>query len=103
MPHERLGQEWPGLERPARGRVEMEAYSSTWQSLARRQGTTEAEYLNGEIVRLGEEVGMDAPINRTLTDVVMDMAAQKEPPGRYTPWELCRVLGLARGDEATPE
>ena len=77
-----------------RGRVDNQAYSSTWQSLMRGIGTAESEYLNGEIVRLGEQVGMETPINSALTRIVMDMAGRREPPGRYTPPELCALLGL---------
>jgi 2-dehydropantoate 2-reductase len=95
LPHDRLREEWPGLERPLRGRVDIQAYSSTWQSLMRGVGTAESEYLNGEIVRLGEQVGMETPINSALTRIVVDMAEQKEPPGRYTPAELCALLDLA--------
>ncbi|MBI2957480.1 MAG: 2-dehydropantoate 2-reductase, partial [Chloroflexi bacterium] len=35
----------------------VEPHSSTWQSLARGQGTTEIDYRNGEIVRLAESLG----------------------------------------------
>lgn len=95
FPHDLLREEWPGLERPVRGRVDIQAYSSTWQSLMRGVGTAESEYLNGEIVRLAEQVGMEAPINSALMRIVMDMAEQRVPPGRYTPAELCALLGLA--------
>jgi 2-dehydropantoate 2-reductase len=94
FPHDQLREEWPGLDRPVRGRVDIQAYSSTWQSLMRGVGTAESEHLNGEIVRLGEQVGMETPINSALTRIVMDMAGQKELPGRYTPAELCALLGL---------
>ena len=53
-----------------------------------------ADYLNGEIVRLGEQVGKTAPINSELTRIVLDMAQQRESPGRYTPVELYELLGL---------
>ena len=98
FPHERLRREWSGLDRPVRGRVNMRAYSSTWQSLMRGVGTAEAESLNGEIVRLAGETGLAAPINSALTRIVMDMAAQREPPGRYTPVELAALVGLAGDD-----
>jgi 2-dehydropantoate 2-reductase len=103
MPQDQLRREWPGLERPIRGRAEAEGYSSTWQSLARQSGAAEAEYLNGEIARLGERLGADAPINRTLAEIVMDMAARREPPGRHTPSELCQLLGLSCDDGGPSE
>jgi len=98
LPHRQLREEWSGLERPVRGRVNVRAYSSTWQSLMRGVGTAEVEYLNGEIVRLGEQIGVEAPINSALTRIVVDMARRREPPGRYTPTELCAVLGLSGDD-----
>jgi 2-dehydropantoate 2-reductase len=39
---------------------------SSWQSLQRRQGTIEADYLNGEIVRLGRINGVPTPYNEVL-------------------------------------
>lgn len=100
LSQEQLREEWQGLERPVRGRVDIRAFSSTWQSLARRSGTAEVEYLNGEIVRVAERLGIEVevPINNTLTCIVMDMAARKEPPGRYTSQELAKTLGLTTTD-----
>ena len=99
FPHDQLREEWPGLDRPVRGRVDIRAYSSTWQSLMRGVGTAESEHLNGEIVRLGEQMGIETPINSTLTRIVMDMAGRKELPGRNTPAELCDLLGLVDDTE----
>jgi 2-dehydropantoate 2-reductase len=99
FPHDQLSQEWSGLSRPVRRQVDIQAYSSTWQSLMRAVGTAETEYLNGEIVQLGEQVGKPAPINSTLTRIVLDMAERKESPGRYTPVELCALLGLGSDTE----
>ena len=39
---------------------------STWQSLARGQGTVETDYLNGEIVLLGRLHGVPTPLNERL-------------------------------------
>lgn len=39
---------------------------STWQSLARGQGTVETDYLNGEIVLLGRLHGLPTPLNERL-------------------------------------
>lgn len=98
---ERLWQEWGAPQ--ARARMEVKALGSIWQSLARGGGSSEAEYISGEIVRVAEQVGMDAPINRELTRIVMDMAALREPPGRYTAAELSALLGLTQGDTGGSE
>lgn len=42
---------------------------STWQSIARGK-PTEIDYLNGEIVLLGERLGLATPYNRLLRDAV---------------------------------
>jgi 2-dehydropantoate 2-reductase len=67
---------------------------STWQSLIRRQGTVETEFLNGEIVRIAKKLGRRAPINETLLCITEEMAANHEPPGKYTPAELIKILNL---------
>jgi 2-dehydropantoate 2-reductase len=53
-------------------------YGSTLQSL-RRNRPTEIEYLNGEIVRLGSEVGVPTPLNAA----VVAMVRQIEESGRF--------------------
>ena len=67
---------------------------STWQSLIRRQGTVETEFLNGEIVRIATRLGKRAPINETLLRITEQMAANRELPGKYTPAELAKILKL---------
>ena len=67
---------------------------STWQSLTRRQGTVETEFLNGEIVRIAKKLGKQAPINETLWRITEEMAANHELPGKYTPAELIKILKL---------
>ena len=39
---------------------------SSWQSLARGTGSIETDYLNGEIVLLGRELGIPVPANEVL-------------------------------------
>ena len=68
--------------------------NSTWQSLARRQGTVETEFFNGEIVRLARRLGMQAPVNEAVLHIVQEMATKRELPGKYTPTELLKLLGL---------
>jgi 2-dehydropantoate 2-reductase len=70
------------------------ALGSTWQSLTRRQGTVETEFLNGEIVLLAKKLGVKAPINETLCRITEEMAVNHEPPGKYTPAQLIKILNL---------
>ena len=67
---------------------------STWQSLVRNQGTVETEFLNGEIVRLAAKFGTKAPVNQALLRITLEMAANHEKPGKYTPAELLKILKL---------
>ncbi len=61
---------------------------SSWQSLQRGLGSIEADFLNGEIVRLGRIYGVPTPYNEVLQEVANAMAAQHEKPGRYTAQDL---------------
>ncbi|RMF85153.1 MAG: 2-dehydropantoate 2-reductase, partial [Nitrospinota bacterium] len=47
---------------------------SLWQDLSLQRGITEAEYFNGEIVRLGKELGIPTPLNARLLALVQEMA-----------------------------
>ena len=60
--------------------IDPEARSSMWEDLTRRR-LTEVEFLNGEIVRLAESRGIDAPMNRRIVKLVHDAeaAAQGSP------------------------
>ena len=89
-----LEKEWSEVGLAPRGLLATESQSSTWQSLFRRQGTVETEFLNGEIVRLASTMGLEAPINQALVRITEEMARKREPPGKYTSRELARMLGL---------
>ena len=54
---------------------------STWQSLARGTGSAEADYLNGEIVRLGRLHAVPTPVNEMLQDECRRAAAEHREPG----------------------
>jgi 2-dehydropantoate 2-reductase len=95
IPGEEVNKEWREINAPLRGRLDTEAQSSTWQSLAREQGTVETEFLNGEVVRLARRLGRQAPINEMLLRISQEMAANHELPGKYTPAQLSSLLGLA--------
>ena len=72
--------------RPAGGQEHVG--SSTWQSLARRAGSVEADWLNGEIVLLGRLAGFPTPINALLQRLVADLAATGGEPGRMSEEEF---------------
>jgi 2-dehydropantoate 2-reductase len=61
---------------------------SSWQSLVRKQGSIETDYLNGEIVRLGKSVGIETPFNRTVQILASEMARGREAPGKFSADEV---------------
>lgn len=65
---------------------------SSWQSLTRGTGSIEADYLNGEIVLLGRELGVPTPVNEVLQRLANQAARDRRAPGGLTPAE---VLALA--------
>jgi 2-dehydropantoate 2-reductase len=54
---------------------------STWQSLQRATGSIESDYLNGEVVLITREHGLDAPVNELLQRLANEAAAAGRPPG----------------------
>jgi 2-dehydropantoate 2-reductase len=92
---EDVAKDWPEITAPLRGQLQTEAQSSTWQSLARHQGSVETDFLNGEIVRVAERLGLKAPINEKLAEITREMAEKQELPGKYTVSQLTELLGLA--------
>jgi 2-dehydropantoate 2-reductase len=91
---EEVARELPQITMPLRGRLDSEAQSSTWQSLARRTRTIETEFLNGEVVRLAKKLGRQAPINEKLLNISLEMSANRDLPGKYTPLQLRQLLGI---------
>ncbi|MDF0532021.1 2-dehydropantoate 2-reductase N-terminal domain-containing protein [Tsukamurella sp. 8F] len=67
---------------------------STWQSLARGAGTTEVDFLNGEIVTLAHGLGLRAPVNGGLARAMRRASAEGTGPGAITAAELAAALGL---------
>lgn len=67
---------------------------SSWQSLERRLGTIETDYLNGEIVRLGERYGVQTPVNALLQYLAQRMAVERRPPGTINPDKILIALDL---------
>lgn len=66
--------------------------SSTWQSLARSEGSTEVDYLNGEVVLLGRLHGVPTPVNELLQRLVNQMARARSRPGTMRPEEVLSLL-----------
>ena len=93
--HEETVEEWPDIAAPLKGRLDTEEKSSTWQSLARGQGSVETEFLNGEVVRLAASLKKEAPINDALGRITQEMADNYEQPGKYTPAQLSEMLGIS--------
>lgn len=56
------------------------AGSSTWQSLARGTGAVETDYLNGEIVLRGRQLGVPTPVNEALCRLAARAAAERLAP-----------------------
>ena len=61
---------------------------SSWQSLARRTGRIETDYLNGEIVLLGRLHGVPTPVNERVQRVANHLARTGTPPGTLTEADL---------------
>jgi 2-dehydropantoate 2-reductase len=61
---------------------------SSWQSLSRRTGTIEADFLNGEIALLGRIHGVPTPVNETLQRLANQAAQAHEPPGSTEPADI---------------
>lgn len=64
------------------------AGGSTWQSLARGTGATEADYLNGEIALLGRRFGVPTPVNDLLQRIAVRFARERRAPGSMSAAEL---------------
>jgi 2-dehydropantoate 2-reductase len=71
---------------------------SMWQSLARGAGSIEADYINGEIVRLARAMGAVAPVNVTLQRLCTAMIAQGRPPASLTEREVLDRVRAASAD-----
>jgi len=68
---------------------------SSWQSVARGDGSIETDYLNGEIVLLARLAGGDAPLNAAVQRLARQAAVARRPPGSTRVDELARALDLA--------
>ncbi|WP_426247056.1 ketopantoate reductase family protein [Nocardioides sp. LHG3406-4] len=73
---------------PAAGRTG----GSTWQSLARGQGSVETDYLNGEIALLGRLHGVPTPANDLIRVVMAEQLRNGAEPGLLPAGELLARL-----------
>ena len=65
---------------------------STWQSLERRTGAIESDFLNGEIVWLGRLHGVDTPANELMRREAVRLAREGLPPNSIPARALLDVL-----------
>lgn len=72
-------------------RIDAKARSSMADDLAQGR-TTEIDALCGEVVRLAERLGRQAPLNARMLGLVQAWPTRRRP---YAPAELLRALGLA--------
>ncbi len=77
----------------AQMRVDPEARSSMWEDLSRRR-PTEVEFLNGEIVRLAETVGVAAPVNSRIVELVRKAEQANAGPPDIDAASLMERLGI---------
>ena len=75
----------------SRLKIDPRARSSMWQDLNRRR-PTEVEYLNGEIVSLGETHGHKAPLNQRLVELIKDAVAANRGSPEFSSKELLAKL-----------
>jgi 2-dehydropantoate 2-reductase len=69
---------------------------SSWQSLARRTGRLETDYLNGEVALLSRAYGIPAPANVLVQRLAAQAASTCSDPGRLTEKDLLEALAETR-------
>lgn len=79
----------------AQMKVDPDARSSMWEDLTRGR-PTEVDYLNGEIVRLAQSSGVEAPLNSRIVSLIKQ--AEKKGPGSpgHDPQTLWSLLSGAQ-------
>ncbi|HEU4389978.1 MAG TPA: 2-dehydropantoate 2-reductase [Blastocatellia bacterium] len=68
------------------------AYASMWQDLYHGRKSHEADFLNGEIIRIGKKVGVPTPYNIELLRIIDEMSSKRLKPGLYSPKQLRSVI-----------
>ena len=77
--------------------AERRTYPSTWQDLRLRRHATEVDFLNGEIVQMGKNLGVPTPLNAELLCLIDEAVQRRDQPGKYVPEEIRRLFEVARG------
>ena len=67
-------------------------YASMWQDLVLDRPSSEADFLNGEIVVLGRKLGIPTPYNSALLEIINGMFDKNLKPGIHTPAELRSLI-----------
>jgi 2-dehydropantoate 2-reductase len=75
---------------------------SSWQSLHRGVGL-ETDYLNGEIVRLGEEHGVATPLNAGLVELAARATEERWPPEHLSYAQIASALARPSSSRASRE
>ncbi len=82
-------------------------YNSTWQNLHHRRPRLENDFYHGEIVRLGREAGIDAPVNARVLALLEDARVRGLGPEPYDPGEFRRrfddLIDFEDGTVRVPE
>jgi len=81
------GPKWP---------EERRTYPSMLQDLLLKRKSTEADFLNGEIVNLGGKLGLPTPYNRALIEMMRRMGEEGIQPGAYSPSDLHSMIAGKR-------
>ncbi len=70
-------------------KIDPEARSSMWEDLQRGR-ETEIDYLNGEIIALGEKHAVPTPVNRRIFDMIKQAEEAKSGSPKISPAELLK-------------
>jgi 2-dehydropantoate 2-reductase len=65
---------------------------SSWQSLMRRTGHVETDYLTGEVVLQGRLVGVPTPVSELLQRLANQMARERLAPGTWSEDQILSLL-----------
>ncbi len=78
----------------AQMKADPDARSSMWEDLHRGR-TTEVDYLNGEILRVAEKAGVEAPVNARIVALVRQAEEAGKGSPALSPATLAAELGVA--------
>jgi 2-dehydropantoate 2-reductase len=75
-----------------------EARTSLWHDLQRGRSENEVEFLNGAVAREAARLGLRAPVNTTLMEVLSGLAAGRLDPAEFRgrPDALLAAVGRTR-------